>query len=454
MYFKSALLAAVAATALASESSTSQNQISGHRQFKVENQICVSKQPITTCQHGFQPIYDQENQYSVEMYCLNEAHPLANQMQQVMETGRHLKTMQQESQKRTQRVPNVIRCYTPRLSKDGDEVEDDAQQQQQRNGLRYSKFNRPKFASSQYRNQYQNKQEQRKFYETIRTEQQEKLHQLKKLMPTIEKAVQLSDSQYEEAYQLIKKIAHQDEKIEGGLFMLSQYLPQAYVEATQRIQNELVEDDMPESEKQEVQEQLKKLAKRVYVYSLTRLVQEQQEQPISEQVEEDNYTNWEQFEEQFQRLWQQIKREMDTDKINQVERQVEREFKQEIKNEEQTQLNARQLTLQDNDDKRSNKQQYERNEQHNDKRSNKQQYERNENDYEHKQPKNLEENMTREQRERQQLQLTKIIMAGLKTAEEMQKQQKNGAFGGLFSSKVNYQHLAQQTKKQFKNTDF
>jgi len=429
MYIKSTLLAAAAAaiaTSASASETVGQNQISAHRQFKVQDKICVSKQPITTCKHGFQPIYEHNSQRFVEMYCLDEQHPLADQMQQVMETGHRLRSLQQEAQKRQMPVPKVTRCHTPRLTRDG-EVEDDSQQ---RNGQRFSKSNRAKFANN------------RQQYQAIRSEQQAKLQQLKKLMPTIEKAVQLSDSQYQEAYQLIKMIAHQDEKIEGGLYMLSQYLPQAYVEATQRIQNELVEDDMSESEKQEVQEQLKKLAKRVYVFALTRLVQEQQKQPINEQVEENNYTNWEQFEGQFQRLWSYIKRDMNTENQSsigeQVEQQVQRQFKQQIKTEEQKQLKAWQLALQQN--------------QQDDESFNKQQAEQDEN-----QPKNWDEEMTQEQRERQQLQLTKIILAGLKTAQEMQKEQQQyatGAFSGLFSQKSNYGQLTKQVKKQFQNTNF
>ena len=363
MHFKAGLLAAVAATSALASETTGQNQIQIHRQFNLENgQTCVTKQPIQGCQAGFQPVYEQENQRSVEMYCLDNAHPMANQMAHIMETGHRLRALQQEAEKRTQRVPKIERCQTARLTKDGEIQERRANGEQrfenQQSGLRsfQNKYNRSG------KQQFETKEEQKQHFQTIRRDQQEKLQQLQKLMPSIEKATQLSEGDYEEAYKLIKHIARQDEQVEGALYMLQNSLPHQYVQAVQRIQKELEKDltkyeRMEESEKtreavEQVHQQLKKLASRTYLYTLAQIVKEQQKQTISEQMENSYNNNWEQFEQHFERLWNKVKRDMDNEKIvEQIERQVERRFKKQIAEEEKQQLKAWQLNLKSKDDR-------------------------------------------------------------------------------------------------------
>jgi len=445
MHFKLPLIAAVAASAsMVSAESSGQNQINIHRQFKIDDRVCVTKQPITYCQNGFQPIYEQDSQRSVEMFCLDADHKMAGQMAQIMETGHRLRSLQQEAEKRTYQVPKVQKCKVIRLTTDG-EVEDDkntqvSEQQEQQSGLRFfsNKFN--KSGKQQQQQKYQSKQQQREQYETIRAEQNEQLAKLHKLMPEVEKAIELSDSDYEQVFKLIKKVARSDETIEGALYMLSNYLPQAYVQAVQRVQEELITENMEDSEKRRVTEQLKKLAERVYIYTLTRLATEHQKKPISEQLET-SYTNWEQFEQHFERLWSQIKREMDDDKtVKAIERQVERSFQKQIDEEQQQQLQAWQLNLQ-----KSQKEQQQEQEQL-------KPWEQTQ------QPQQWESEMSNQQRKHQQILLTKILMAGLKTAEEMQKEQKNQGpssnsplFSGLFnkSGKQHYPQLIQQVKNQF-----
>jgi len=426
MHFKASLLAGLvaASSAIAQGEQIGQNQINIHRQFKINNEICATKQPITVCQAGFKPIYEQENQRSVEMYCLEENHQLAHHMAQAMETGHRLKELQQESTKRTHQVPKVIRCKTTGLTKRG-EIEDNTQMSQQQG----DNFN-------QSRKQFQSKQEREQYYETVRSEQQQKYRQLQKLMPTIEKAIQLSQSEYEQAKELAKSIAHKDQQVEGILYMLQSQLPTSFVQAVHRLQEELTTDNMSEDEQKKVHEQLKQLSQRVYIYTLLRLHQQEVQQPIREQIEQ--YQNWEQFEDKFQRVWEQIKREMGSDRqgekiIKAVERKFNQKFERQITEEQKDQLQAWELNLQ-KDQKNQQSSSWGKNQE--------QSWE---------QPQQVEQQMTRQQHEKQQQQLTKIMMASLLKTERMQKESQNqgSPLFSLFNKNVNYEKLTKQVKNQF-----
>jgi len=423
MHFKTSALFALVAASSAIAEPIGQNQINIHRQFKINNEICATKQPITVCQAGFKPIYDQENQRSVEMYCLEENHPLAHHMAQTMETGHRLKQLQQESNKRTHQVPKVIRCKTTGLTKRG-EIEDNTEMSQQQG----DNFN-------QSRQQFQSKQEREQYYETVRSEQQQKFRQLQKLMPTIEKAIQLSQSEYEQAKELAKFIAHKDQKVAGILYMLQSQLPASFVQAVHRLQEELTTDSMSEDEQKKVHEQLKQLSQRVYIYTLLRLHQQEVQQPIREQIEQ--YQSWEQFENQFQRVWNQIKREMESDRqgekiIKAVERKFNQKFERQITEEQKEQLQAWELNLQKD-------------------QKNQQSSWGNNNQESWVQPQQVEQQMTRQQHEKQQQQLTKIMMASLLKTERMQKESQNqgSPLFSLFNKNVNYEKLTKQVKNQF-----
>jgi len=442
------LAAAAASSSLVSAESTGQNQINIHRQFKIDDRVCVTKNPITYCNNGFQPIYEQESQRSVEMFCLDADHKMADQMVQMMETGYRKKSLEQEADKRTYQVPKVQKCKVIRLTTDG-EVEDDkntqvSEHQQQHGGLR---FNRNKFNNSgkHQQQQYQSKQEREQQYETIRDEQKEHLQKLRKLMPEVENAIQLSQNEYEQVYELVKKIARSDEQIEGPLFMLNKYLPNAFAKTVHRVRDELITENMEDSEQRQVTEQLKKLAERVYILALTRLSTEHQKKPINEQLET-SFTNWEEYAQYFERLWNNIQKDMDQQTVKAIERQVERSFRQQIEEEQEQELQAWELSqvLEKSQKEQKREQQH----------LNLKPWEQTQ------EPQQWESEMTNQQRKQQELILTKIVMAGLKTAEQIQKDQKNQQkpsansplFSGLFnnkSGKQQYPQLIKQVKNQF-----
>jgi hypothetical protein len=430
MQLKAALLA-VAATASAVSASPfggDANQVNVHRQFQVEDQICVTKHEVTFCDHGFKPIYDENSERFVEMYCLDKRHPKAHNMAKAMQNGNSLKQMHSDFQTRRIQLPKVTRCESIKLTKNG-QVEDYTTEQEQRNGLR------PKFQTGKHQQKFQTKQEREQQYQKVQSQQRENLKQLKELMPTIEQAVQLSESDYQNAFELIKKIVRNDEHVQGALYELQNTLPEAYADAVQRVQDELIQESMNEEEQKQVKEQLKKLASRVYIYTLTRLANEEQKKSIHEQIETE-YNNWQLFEKQFERVWEQFKREMDSDKTQSIERQVEREFQQQIQEDEQTQLQSWQLSLQQTEEQEKKNNQ-----------NNKEQ--------EQEQPRQWQQEMSRQQRERNQMQLTKIIMAGLKTAEKQQKDQpRSSGFANMFSKKTDYSQLTQQSRRQFQNNNY
>jgi hypothetical protein len=172
---------------------------------------------------------------------------------------------------------------------------------------------------------------------------------------------------------------------------------------------------------------------------------EHQKKSINEQLET-SFTSWEEYAQYFERLWNNIQKDMDQQTVKAIERQVERSFRQQIEEEQEQELQAWELSqvLEKSQKEQKREQQH----------LNLKPWEQTQ------EPQQWESEMTNQQRKQQELILTKIVMAGLKTAEQIQKDQKNQQkpsansplFSGLFnnkSGKQQYPQLIKQVKNQF-----
>lgn len=421
MHFKLGLLAAVAASASAASSSADTiGQTHQLRHFEVENQICITEQAYTFCKDGFKPIYEQKQ--SMPMLCVDRNDPIVPSMEQIVSTGHRMRQLRDRATQRVMKVEKVIKCQPTRLTlTDSEPVE-----YENRNSWETTSAKRNTGTeSNKYGSKYSVSNPE------ARREITEKLNELKSLVPNASNSIQLSKDEYEKAFELAKEL-NKYEQVQNNLRVLNKQLPAIFVQAVQHIQNPLIPqyDDMmyvnPESVK--VLKELKELAYRVYVYTVVKLAEQAHQSTFDGPFDYSNVI------QELENVWRTIHQSIPNQSSSRIEDWLRIQLpKIQQQLEEQVQYDDLSLpTTATTSTSTSGTGSI----------------------YPSIFGNNTNEKMTKQQKERLQVILEKILLGSIQLAKQVENgseaRRESGLFGKLFNNQSShYKQLIQQSKNKF-----
>jgi len=296
MHFKLGLLAAVAASASAVSSTETLGQTHQLRHFELNNQICITEQAFTYCKDGFKPIYEQKQ--PMPMLCVNRDDPIVPNMEQIVQTGHRMRQLRERATERVMKVEKVIRCQPARLTlTDSESMESDVRSSFENNDRSNVNW---KYQAANPETKYMIKQ---------------KLNELKTLVPNALDSIQLNKDEYEKAFELAKEL-NKYEQVQKTLRQFNKQLPAIYVQAVQHVQKPLIsqyEDMMVNTDSVKVLKELKELAYRVYVYTIVKLSEQAHQSSADEPLE------FYKVIEELERIWYSIQNRIPNHSSSRIE---------------------------------------------------------------------------------------------------------------------------------------
>lgn len=287
-----------------------------YRHFEVDNQVCITKTPMTVCPYGYYPVLTEATE-EVSMLCVDRDNALVPNMEHIMQTGHRLRVLRDQAIERRLPIHVLGRCQMAHLTKRVDSVQ--------------------RSPATEFIGKYSKRNMQA--YDDI----EKVLVEARRTMDTPIKTLTLTDFEYEKMFDLIKE-AIKYERVQLKLNQLNKHLPIIYVNAIERVQEPMIrsfdrsldEKKMDEREFKLIKKQVKQLAQRVYLYTVSKLV----EQANYEQTEVSRFDTIKHLE----KVWMEIKDRISSRSIESIEKWLKSE-KVTIENEKDLYMQANDLVL-------------------------------------------------------------------------------------------------------------
>lgn len=364
MHMKLGLVAGLVAAASATSFSTQhQQQLNNQHQqvgkvFSHEyiqpnvEEVCFSVRPVASCDE--QHVASYVKHQKVGFHCINKNSPIAKQFQREAEQGKQL-PLESKAQDVQAYVEVPVRCERitseeKRLRKETEKTnEQKIHLVQQQDGEEESfLFEHKPWTKSQ---EEQQDEQERQYQRHLIRKQQHKNHQLKgqqeiddsdiedliedeqldtmtqygeliNKQTTMHRILKMQDEQFDRLMEHLKFIAHQNRRSDKWSQQLDQVLPNVYSKvAKQFFETVLEKQTTSQQEKEELYEQYKEVAKRVYAYVVKEALKMKHLNQINSQI-----TGKQQTREQQEKiankivknLWYKIQRELTQKQVEEV----------------------------------------------------------------------------------------------------------------------------------------
>ena len=341
------------------------------------------------------------------MLCVNRDDSIVPSMEQIVQSGHRMRQLRDRATQRVMKVEKVIRCQPTRLSlADSESVESDVR----------SSFENSDRSNINWKYQTANPEAKRMI--------KEKLTELKTLVPNALNSIQLNKDEYEKAFELAKEL-NKYEQVQKTLRQFNKQLPAIYVQAVQHVQKPLIsqyEDMMVNTDSVKVLKELKELAYRVYVYTIVKLSEQAHQSSADEPLE------FYKIIEELERIWYSIQNSIPNHSSSRIEDWLRVQLPK-IQQQLQDQVQYDELELPTTSTSTG-----------------------------FITPSffggNTNDKMTKNQKERLQVILEKILLGSIQLANQVENgsetRRESGLFGKLFNKQQShYKQLIQQSKNKF-----